>query len=331
VLKLPKPRGELREAVTGHGNVDLDRVPAWLLDRLFVLDEYARTVLGPTATAKANWNIQRGSGPLHVRVDAPRAKASVDARLTPAGVRLDQDLTADLTLTQELGALVLPRLGPFFRGLESAEHPVRVRIPPEGFLLPLARFDIRKVKVPAVTLDIGRAVFNNAWLTDVLQLVTKARAEGGLTSAWFTPLDLELTNGVIRYRHRVDLLTQEKMHLASWGEVDLGQNRLDLTLAFMPDALRHHLHVRRARDSDALRIPIRGTIDQPKLVLGNTLADLARIQLREKAIAEIKEPFARALAEGVLESLFSRSLRGGAIPPPTANPLPWTLQEEEQE
>jgi hypothetical protein len=330
-LKLPKPRGELREAVTGHGNVELDRVPAWLLDRLFVLDEYARTVLGPTATAKANWNIKRGSGPLHVRVDAPRAKASVDARLTPAGVRLDRDLTADLTLTQELGALVLPKLGPFFRGLESAEHPVRVRIPPEGFLLPLERFDIRKVKVPAVTLDVGRAVFNNAWLTDVLQLVTKARAEDGLTSAWFTPLDLELKDGVIRYRKRVDLLTQEKMHLASWGEVDLGRNRLDLTFAFMPDALRHHLHVSRARDSDALRIPIRGTIDQPKLMLGNTLADLAKIQLREKAIAEIKESFARAIAEAVLENLFSKSLRGGAIPPPTANPLPWTLQEEDQE
>jgi len=331
VLELPRPRGELREAVTGHGNVELDRVPAWLLDRLFVLDEYARTVLGPTATAKANWDIKRGSGPLHVRVDAPRAKASIDARLTPAGVRLDRDLTADLTLTKELGALVLPKLGPFFRGLESAEHPMRVRIPPEGFLLPLERFDIRKVKVPAVTLDVGRAVFNNAWLTDVLQLVTKARAEDGLTSAWFTPLDLELKDGVIRYRKRVDLLTQEKMHLASWGEVDLGRNRLDLTLAFMPDALRHHLHVSRARDSDALRIPIRGTIDQPKLMLGNTLADLAKIQLREKAVGKIKDSFARAIAEAMLENLFSKSLRGGAIPPPTANPLPWTLQEEDQE
>ncbi|MHC4817739.1 MAG: hypothetical protein ACYTF8_06765, partial [Planctomycetota bacterium] len=303
---------------------------AWLLDRLFVLDEYARTVLGPTATATANWQVKRGNGPLQVRVDAPRAKASVDARLTPAGLRLDKDLTADLTLTQELGALVLPKLGPFFRGLESAEHPVHVRIPPEGFLLPLEQFDIRKVKVSTATLDIGRAVFNNAWLTDVLQMVKKARAPGGLTSAWFTPLDLELTNGVIRYRKRVDLLTQEKMHLASWGEVDIGNNRLDLTFAFMPEALRHHLHVSRARDSDALRIPVRGTIDQPELKLGNTAADLTRIQLREKAIAEIKEPLVRAIAEATLEGLFRKFLRGGAVPQATVDPLPWILEEQKK-
>jgi hypothetical protein len=331
MLALPKPRGELREAVTGHGEVRLADIPAWLLDRLFVLDAYARTVLGPTASATANWRVVRGNGPLRVQIDAPRAKAEVDARLTRDGVRLEKDLTADLTLTQELGALVLPKLGPFFRGLESAEHPVRVRITPKGFLVPLERFDIRKVQVSTATFDLGRAVFDNAWLTDVLQLVTKARAPGGKTSAWFTPLDLELTNGVIRYRKRVDLLTQEKMHLASWGEVDLGNNRLDLTFAFMPEALRHHLGVSRAKDGDALRIPIRGTIDAPKIVLGNALGDLAKIQLREKAIGKINDSFGRAIAEAVLERLFTKSLRGGAVPPSTVDPLPWTLQEEEEQ
>jgi len=330
LLALPEPRGTLRESVTGNGDVRLVGIPAWLLDRLFVLDEYARTVLGPTASATAHWRVKRGNGPLRLQIDAPRAKADVDARLTPDGVRLEKDLTADLTLTQELGALVLPKLGPFFRGLESAEHPVRVRITPKGFLVPLERFDIRKVQVSNATFDLGRAVFDNAWLTDVLQLVTKARAPGGKTSAWFTPLDLELTGGVIRYRKRVDLLTQEKMHLVSWGEVDLGQNRLDLTFAFMPDALRHHLGVRRAKDGDALRIPIRGTIDAPRIMLGNIVADLAKIQLREKAIARIKDSFGRAIAEALLENLFSKSLRGGAVPPSSTDPLPWTKLEEEQ-
>jgi hypothetical protein len=330
VLGLPEPRGELRKAVTGRGRLDFIRFPVWLLDRLFVLDEYAQTVLGPTADATATWRVDRGDGPLRVRVDAPRAKASAQARLTPDGVRLDKEMTADLTLTQELGALVLPKLGPFFRGLESAEHPVRVRIPPKGFLLPLEQFDISKVTVSTATIDIGRAVFNNAWLTNALQLVTRSRAPGGLTSAWFTPLDLEIKDGVIRYRKRVDLLTQDKMHLASWGWVDLGKDRVDVTFAFMPDALRHHLGVSRARDGDALRIPVRGTIAKPELKLGNTLAGLAKIQLRDKAIAEINEPFARAIAEAVLEKAFSKSLRGGFVPPPTVDPLPWKKLEEEE-
>jgi hypothetical protein len=99
----------------------------------------------------------------------------------------------------------------------------------------------------------------------------------------------------------------------------------------MPDALCHHLGVSRAKDGDALRIPIRGTIDEPKLVLGNALRDLAKIQLREKAIARIDDPFGRAIAEAVLENLFAKSLRGGAVPPATVDPLPWTKQEEERQ
>jgi hypothetical protein len=305
------------------GELRLDNVPFGPLDQLLDLNGYGVAVIGPEVSVDANWQMRKGRGPAQLKIRSSRAKADVSARLTKEGLRLDEPVEAELVLTNELGELVLPKLGPLFRGIESASQPVRMRIEPKGFLVPLQRMDIRRVQVAAVRVDIGKVVLNNQWLTEVLLAVTRAKGEDKATKAWFTPLELEMKDGVIRYRKRLDLLTQETMHLSSWGEVDLGRNRVNLVFAFMADALRHHLRVSRAKDGDALRVPIRGTIDDPKIKLDAALADLAKIQLREKALAKIKDPFVAAISQGILDGLFDKTLRGKKMPEASVLPLPW--------
>jgi hypothetical protein len=305
------------------GELRLDQVPFGPLDQMLDLNGYGVAVIGPTVSVDANWQMRKGTGPAQLKVRSNRARADVAARLTKEGLRLDKPVEAELALTKELGELVLPKLGPLFRGVESTSGPVRMWIDSKGFLVPLQRMDIRRVQVGTARVDIGQVVLNNKWLTEVLFAVTRAKGEGERTNAWFTPLELEMKNGVVRYSKRLDLLTQETMHLSSWGEVDLGRNRINLVFAFMADALRHHLHVSRAREGDALRVPIRGTIDDPKIKLDAALADLAKIQLREKALAKIKDPLVAALSRGILEGLFDKTLRGEKMPEASVHPLPW--------
>ncbi|MHC4550913.1 MAG: hypothetical protein ACYTEZ_19330 [Planctomycetota bacterium] len=333
VLELPPPRRAatgVRDSVFGDGELHLESVPVWILDGLLDLEEHGVAVLGAHATATVRAELKGGNGPVRITVRSPQAQGEARALLTPRGLTLAEPLAAELKPSKELGKLVLPKLGPFFRGLESAEQPISLRVPAKGFLLPLDPFDLRQVQVPSATVDVGRVVLNNLWLTDILKTVTRTWAPGKRTTAWFTPLELEFRDGVIRYGRRLDLLSEETMHLACWGEVDLARNRVDLTFAFMAEALRKHLRIRRARDGDTLRIPIRGTVDQPKVEYGHVLGDLAKIQLREKALAQIGDPLGRMIAERALEGVFRGVLRGGAVPAASADPLPWIKPVEEE-
>jgi len=215
---------------------------------------------------------------------------------------------------------VLPKLGPLFDGIIGTEVPIAVSIAHEGFRVPRP-FDFARVEVPQAMLDVGKVTMENKTLIRIVKQLANADL-ADRTDAWFTPVEVSLKGGVVRYTRRLDLLLEQRYHFSTWGEADLVRDRIDMVLGVMPETLKEILRIKGVGGADTLRIDVKGPLAKPTIDLGRVVTDLAVIRAKDDALRNLPE-LARPFAEAALQKLLRKTLQG---PPPlqaTADPLPW--------
>lgn len=146
----------------------------------------------------------------------------------------------------------------------------------------------------------------------------------GRWQAEFTPAELSLRGGSLEYRRRVDLLLDGRLHLASWGRMDLTNDSVDMVLGLMPHTLAQVFGLS-VEGSQALSLPITGSLTSPRIDYGRAATQLARL----RAQSEMGEG-------GGLLGALTGALTGQALtqpPEPSASPLPWAerLRRAEQD
>ena len=308
----------------------LHQLPVALVDQLMSMDGLVSASLGATANIAVNADLKKMQGPVSLTVDAPNTQADVKAQVGDKGLTLTAPLEAKFEPTPEFGQKVLSKIHPIFETTQRAEQPIRFEIPPEGVLIPLKNYDFSRITIPKMTLDFGKIVLENGW---ILRGITGLAQQFGKLGdvgrrewvAWFSPGVMALEDGRIVYSKRLDLLLADKLHLATWGSADVGKDRADLTLAFMPDTMKRVFHLTVA-DNDALRVPIRGALSSPSVDFKGAAADLAR--LRAQQAASSKSALAGALLGAVTGKVTGSS---GPIPEASVDPLPWAEQLEAQD
>ena len=134
-----------------------------------------------------------------------------------------------------------------------------------------------------------------------------------------------MSGGKATYEHRLDLLLDGRMHLATWGTADIANDRANLILAFMPETLEKVFGLTVA-PSDALRVPLRGALSRPSVDFARAGLEIER--LRQQQRLSRKDPLVGALVGAVATT----AIGGGPIPPPSVTPLPWgALPEPERQ
>lgn len=299
----------------------LQRLPTALLDDLLDGEGMLAATLGDATDVDVNANLQRMAGPLDMKLQSTNATAVIKTQLTQAGLTLTEPLVAEVKVTQAFGKLVLGKIHPIFETAQSSERAVTLEIPREGTLIPIRDYDVSRIVIPRMVLDLGKLTLKSGWL--LKGAVGLAQQFGALESsgrdqwsAQFTPAVLSMSGGKAVYERRVDLLLDERMHLATWGTADIANDRVDLVLAFMPETLEKVFGLRVA-PGDALRVPLRGALSGPSVDFGRAGLEIERLRQQQRLAK--KDPLVGALVGAVATT----AIGGGPIPPPSVTPLPW--------
>ncbi|MHC4955150.1 MAG: hypothetical protein ACYTGZ_14945 [Planctomycetota bacterium] len=320
-----KPIAFTQDQLAVRAKLDIDKLPVQPVDSLFDTGGYLTAVLGASASGACTARLSRGVGPIDIDLRSGNLQASVAGLLTRDSLRLRQPVQAKLTHSKALGDLVLPKLGPLFEGVVATEAPIRVVIADKGFRVPRP-YKIAQVVAPHVMLDIGRVTMKNQSLVRVVKQLARSDM-ADQTAAWFTPAEISLRGGVIRYSRRLDLLMDRRYHFSTWGTADLERERLDMVLGVMPDTLNEILRIEGLGRADTLRIKVSGPLAKPRIDVGRAVADLAAIRAKDDALRNLPR-LARPFAEAALQQLLKETFQG---PPPlraTADPLPWDKEDD---
>ncbi len=299
----------------------LQKLPVALLDQMLAMDGLTVATLGPTTDVNLDADLQRMTGPLTLQLRSANARADINAQLRKDGLILNEPLVAEVQVTQAFGQLVLGKIHPIFETTQSSERPIRFEVPQEGVLIPIRDYAIGKVAIPRMTLDLGTLALKSGWLLKgTIGLAQQFGAlQGSGRDQWaarFTPAILQLREGKLTYERRLDLLLDERLHLATWGTVDIANDRADLTIAFMPETLEKVFGLTVA-PNDAFRIPLQGALSKPSMDFGKAGLELGRLRAQKRLAG--KDKLIGALVGGV-----AATATGGApIPRASVEPLPW--------
>ncbi len=299
----------------------LQKLPAALLDQILDMDGLMVATLGDTANVTLGTNVQQMVGPLNLQLRSAKANVDIKAELRSEGLVLSEPLVAEVEVTQTFGQLVLGKIHPIFETAQSSDQAVRFEVAQEGVLIPIRDYDISKVVIPRMKLDLGTLTLKSGWL--LKGTIALAQQFGALKgsgrdqwTAQFTPAILKMDRGIVTYERRLDLLLDERMHLATWGTADIANEGADLIIAFMPETLEKVFGLTVA-PGDALRIPIRGALSGPSVDFAKAGLDLERLR-QQKRLAK-KDKLVGALV-GVVAST---AIGGAPMPPASVDPLPW--------
>ena len=272
---------------------------------------------GPFLNADIHGNITALSGPLQIEVSASNLKASMPFMLRNGALTLQQKFSMEITLTQEVSENFLIEINPLLITAARSDHPLKLTIEPEGFMIPINPYTFTGVKIGKATLDIGQIWVKNGGELQSLMDFLKAKyvSKEGVMSAWFTPIYLNLNEGIAIYE-RFDALLAANVHIACWGMINHNDEKVKMVLAVAPSTLEQLLGISGLSRQDMFQIKMRGTIDHLQLDWKSASSRIAAI------IARTKGGPPGFIVGGLIE-LMGGSLGEEKTPPPTMYPFPW--------
>jgi hypothetical protein len=261
------------------------------------------------------------SGTIQADVEAKNASAHVDGTIQKGVLTLNNPAKATLTVTKEAGATLLKNVHPLLATAVNSEKPIQLTVDPQGVSIPLNPFSLSKVCVPKITADVGKIIVKNG---GALKIILALLGMGNAANSddlpvWLTPLYLRLQGGVVNCQ-RADALVADKLHMITWGDVDLNHQLINMIVAIPEESLAAlRLQIVTPTPERGLQIPITGPLSNPNV--------------------DTKRATTRLAGAGIMNNSFDKRLQivGGLlqaaaatmgdpdqpIPAPTTLPLPW--------
>lgn len=307
-----------RLALDVNGRVQ--QLPVAVLDRFLASDQLLVASLGRSVDARIDMALREGAGPVDFQLRGGNARADLAARWDRGTLTLRETLTAEVQPTEEFGRTVLARLHPVFETMRGGKDPIRLTIPAQGVVIPTGEGALGLMAIPELRLQLGRIELERGWLLDGLvtlgQRFGNLRPMGEVWTVEFTPAVMQLAEGQLAYSRRLDLLLGDQMHFATWGRMNLVEQRADLLLGIMPLTLRSVFGVA-ANENDALRIPIQGAPGAGMINFSQIGVELARLQAQRRLGA------ANPLFGALLGAAAGGTPGLSGAPQPSVSPLPW--------
>lgn len=304
-------------SLTGALHVDL--LPVQPITDLLIPDETTRTlvqsVLGEFVHTHISGSISHFSGHALIDISGSNLKATLPIRIAPHALYLDKRVEAEITLTDAVNDTLLKDVNPIITGAHS-DHPIKLTIEPEGFLLPIRPYTLSAVEVGKATLDVGKVSVEHGEQLQLLTTFLKTENESpGSLQAWFTPIFFKIHQGVATYE-RFDILLGEHMHVAFWGSVNLLNQKVRMILGIDPKTLEKYLNISGLGKQDLFQVKMRGTTTKLELDWSSAYTRIAVLMAK-------KSKNAVGAIVGEILSQISTSLGDEPPPPPTTDPLPW--------
>ena len=250
---------------------DMSRMPTAIAEWVLKSKGMLEAVIGPDFDLKGVAMNKGGSGKLTLDLSSPSAQASLNAAIAPNAMTLQKPLSVTLRLTPEK-SLFLTNNKAVVTGLD----PIVLNILPSNCTIPLP-FSLEKVKVCRGNLSLGRIRLQNADYLSGLSIFLKTnKLDTREVDAWIGRIDFSLEEGRVDLA-RIDALLANSIHLCAWGQTNIFQQTLDMTLGVPADTLSKSFGIRNVSTKYVLQIPMRGTYANPQLDTGSATAKIATI------------------------------------------------------
>ncbi len=308
-------------ALTLTLEVAADQFPAGEAIRLMNTDlgRKIEALFGSLLDARISAKLQNLKGPIRAELQGKNGSISLDGSLRNGTLTLNQTFKAQFQLSQELSQKILSPYIPLLGGIIGADNPLTITIDPQGFSLPLTAFDIRKLSIGNAMIDMGHIRFSRE--SQVASLLNVLNTDGNdKISVWFTPLYLTVQNGLIQVQ-RMDLLLLNAYPAATWGTVDLAKDAINMVIGLRGPALTKAFRLTGLSDEYMMQIPYKGKLKTAKIDKKAAAAKVSAL------VAQTQGPQGQLI--GAFLEIAGGALNEEKAPPPTTNPLPWTLKETE--
>lgn len=275
-------------------------------------------VLGDTINANVHIQIDHLKGPVLADISGNNGHVLLDGKINNGILTLNKNFRTEIALTKEFGQAILKDIFPLASGLIGADNPLVINIDANGFVLPVKNFDIKSVQIGSASLELGKVRFrNDGQLGTILSLFNTSGTNQ--ISVWFTPLYIEMKNGAIAFK-RMDMLIMDAYPIATWGTVNLAADQVNMIIGLTAQALKKGFNIPDLGKNYVLQIPFQGNIHNASIEKKKAIAKIAAL------VASNRGP------EGVLIGTALHIASGGLTeekaPPPTTNPLPWSIGED---
>lgn len=306
-----------------QSTVTIDRFPTQLLDLILpqkgaLLEE----TIGKTIRVNGEFSVdEMKSGSVKFDLQAKNCSVHLDGTIENGTLTLNTPAKASLSITKETGNLLLKDVHPLLATAVRAEKPIQLTIDSQGAAIPISPFSMTLIRLPKVTADVGKIVVKNGGaLKIILALLNMGDAANGEDlNVWLTPLYVKVQNGVVTFE-RADALVADKLHMITWGNVDLGHEKINMIIAIPQESLEAlKLQIITTTPERGLQIPITGSSSNPKIDTNRAAARLAGAGLLQRSGDKRVQMFG-----GLLQAAAATMGEPDQpIPAPTTQPFPW--------
>lgn len=295
----------------------LDPLPVSVLVNSFALQkevsEQLDAIFGKTIRGKLKVRLEKREGNIDMQVKSDQSDATALFALKQKVLTLREPLVVNVPVTPKLSSVTLKKVNPLLVQAVSGEKPITLTVDPKGFRIPTDPFLLNSVEIPQATIEFGKIQSKNGGVLALLLALFQTNfKQNSLMTLWFTPQYLNFMEGVLSCK-RMDVLIADSIHICTWGNVDLGKEKIDMVIGITGDTLIRAFHINSVSEDYVLQTPIRGSIDNPKVDFGKTVALIASMRLAGSD---------KKLLGNLLNSVFTEK-RSGDAPAPTTTPFPW--------
>lgn len=294
------------------------RMPAGLLCHMACAGPEIRNkveaLFGPTIDADLKAALRHMSGPIQAFLQGKNGHISIDAQLNEGVLTLNRPAEIEVAVTPQLGKSILQDVIPILGGAISAQKPIKITLDPTDFALPLRNWDINQIHIGQATIDLGKIQFTNEGdLGNVVSLLKHPSHD--TLSVWFTPLYLNMAEGVLRLE-RMDMLLVDRYPIAIWGKINFPKDKVDLLIGITGSALSQALNMQGLESDYMLQLPYKGPI-------GEASIDKTKATARISALVAQSQGGPHGMILGTVLDIAGGGLSEKAPPESTTRPLPW--------
>jgi hypothetical protein len=298
----------------------LEDIPLELLEVLPQTKENGKKItqlLGPKMNVACTCKIEElKNGLVNADIKSDHLTSTLSSSLKQGKLYLNSPCKVRLELTENAGKELFKGVSPMLATGIQADHPLDIVIDDNGFCVPLSPFVKQGIQVKKATINLGKIKVNKGGALDVIAALLNLPSSDKM-SLWFTPLYLEVRNGVV-ICSRSDALLDNTVQIATWGTIDLVHDNVDMIVGVLGPGLARSLRLSRMDPNYVLQLPLRGklataTIDKTKATA--KIASLGMMQTKDQT---------QALIGGLIGIAAQALDKDAPVPPPTTFPYPWT-------
>ena len=297
----------------------LQQLPLDILEHISSTKEMGEklaTVVGPKLNAELKAKlIKMKEGEIQATVKGAHLQSEISSSVKQGKLYLNKPCTVRLEVTPKAGKVLFKDVNPLLASGVKTDHPIEVLIDNRDFVLPMQPFTKQGIQIKKVTVNLGKLQVKKGGAMDIVCALLNLSSSKEM-DLWFTPLFLEVRNGVV-YCSRVDALLDQTIQIASWGTIDLVSDKVDMVVGVFGDGLRRSLRLEGLDPNYVLQLPLKGTTSTATIDRTRATAKIASLRLREA-----NNP-TQALIGGLLGLAAHVGEQEAPVPPPTTSPFPW--------